>query len=107
MKKMIYSKKQAQKALEFWKEKLNESCNEVDASEEKSVEENDEQVNEAAYEPNTVGAVINILKRSDPNGKLMIRLLPDKKECILADISKTFTDNGEITMFDVGLGSLE
>lgn len=64
-------------------------------------------MNEAAYEPNTVGAVINILKRFDPDGKLMIRLLPDKKECILADISKTFTDNGEITMFDVGIGSPE
>lgn len=86
---------------------MNESCNETDAPEEKIAEENDEQVNEAAYEPNTVGAVINILKRSDPNGKLMIRLLPDKKECILADISRTIINNGEITMFDVGIGSLE
>ena len=52
MKKMIYSKKQAQKALEFWKEKLNESCNEADAPEEKSVEESAISTEQPESQPN-------------------------------------------------------
>lgn len=123
----IYSKNEAHKALKFWNKKLDESCNEGDVdmmsaeeffkdSEDVSEADlptmeqtlEDEQVNEdQKYAPNTVGAVIEILKRSDPNGRLLIRLLPNKSECMLVDVSRTVTDNGEITMFDIAKGSLE
>lgn len=107
MAKMIYSKRQAEKALEFWQKKLNESCNEADLPDMETTLE-DEQVNEAQkYAPNTVGAVIELLKKSDPNGRLLIRLLPNNSECMLVDVSRTITDNGEITMFDVAKGSPE
>lgn len=129
--KNIYSKNEAQRALKFWRRKLNEaiedeSCNEVTNDtmsaedffkEDVNIEEadlptmeqtlEDENVSGAKYEPNTVGAVIELLKKSDPNGKLLIRLLPNKNECILVDVSRTITSNGEITMFDIAKGSLE
>lgn len=57
------------------------------------------------YRPNTVGAVIELLKKSDPEDKLMIRLSPGKEECMIWDVSRKILMNGGVTYMEIAKGS--
>lgn len=56
------------------------------------------------YEPNTVGAVMELLKRSDPNDILFIHEAQDKSARIIVDISRKITMDSGITYMEVAPG---
>lgn len=60
------------------------------------------------YEPNTVGAVIKILQRSDPRDYLFVRLAPDMQQCMIYDIHrKLMVDKQSTTYMEIALGAPE
>ena len=56
------------------------------------------------YEPNTVGAVIELLKKSDPNDILYIRDTVDKSSKIITDIERKITMKNGITYMEIAPG---
>ena len=72
--------------------------------------DDDEKVEESApgsakYPANTVGAVCELLKKSDPFDRLFIRLVPGKEECMVVDIDRKITMKSGVTYMDVAKGS--
>lgn len=61
----------------------------------------------ARYEPNTVGAVMELLKKSDPNDRLFIKLTPGSIELIPIDIYRSIRMNGGITYMEVAKGKIK
>ena len=113
-----FSQKQIKEAIEFWTKQLNESKEEEIAEAEEvdeasmTVEEffgEEEKIEETApgsgkYEPNTVGAVIELLKKSDPNDILYIRDTVDKSSKIITDIERKITMKNGITYMEIAPG---
>lgn len=113
-----FSKKQIKEAIEFWTKQLNESKEDIAEAEE--VEEaamtpeeffanEEEKIEETApgsgkYEPNTVGAVIELLKKSDPNDILFIRDAKDKSSKIITDIERKITMKAGVTYMEIAPG---
>lgn len=70
----------------------------------------DEKVEESApgsakYPANTVGAVCELLRKSDPFDRLFIRLVPGKEECMVVDIDRKITMKSGVTYMDIAKGS--
>lgn len=58
------------------------------------------------YAPNTVGAVMELLGKFDPNSKLMVRMNPEKYECMIFDISGKLMLKGQnVTYMEIAKGS--
>lgn len=113
-----FSQKQIKEAIEFWTKQLNESkedeitktdeVDEVEMTPEEFFAE-DETIEETApgsgkYEPNTVGAVIELLKKSDPNDILFIRDAKDKSSKIITDIERKITMKNGVTYMEIAPG---
>lgn len=66
----------------------------------------DGELNESLqYEPNTVGAVIKLLSKSDPRDFLFIRLAPNMKQCMIYDIDRKVIVNGQsVTYMEIAIG---
>ena len=52
-----------------------------------------------SYEPNTVGAVIKLLSKSDPRDYLFIRLAPNMEQCMIYDIDRKIVADGQSTTY--------
>lgn len=67
----------------------------------------DGELNESLqYEPNTVGAVIKLLSKSDPRDFLFIRLAPNMKQCMIYDIDRRVMAEGQSTTYlEIAIGS--
>jgi hypothetical protein len=72
-----------------------------------AVDGTDEDLNESLrYEPNTVGAVIKLLSKSDPHDFLFIRLAPNMKQCMIYDIDRKIAVDGQSTTYmEIAIGS--
>ena len=58
------------------------------------------------YAPNTVGAVVALLNKFNPQSQLMIRLSPNKEECMVIDIDGKITVNGPgVTYMEIARGT--
>jgi hypothetical protein len=58
------------------------------------------------YTPNTVGAVVKLLNKSDPNDFLFIRLAPNMKQCMIYDIDRSIAANGQSTTYlEIAIGN--
>ena len=66
----------------------------------------DGELNESLqYEPNTVGAVIKLLSKSDPRDFLFIRLAPNMKQCMIYDIDRKVMVKGQSTTYlEIAIG---
>lgn len=66
----------------------------------------DGELNESLqYEPNTVGAVIKLLSKSDPRDFLFIRLAPNMKQCMIYDIDRQVMAEGQSTTYlEIAIG---
>lgn len=66
----------------------------------------DGELNESLqYEPNTVGAVIKLLSKSDPRDFLFIRLAPNMKQCMIYDIDRKVMAEGQSTTYlEIAIG---
>lgn len=67
----------------------------------------DGELNESLqYEPNTVGAVIKLLSKSDPRDFLFIRLAPNMKQCMIYDIDRKVMAEGQSTTYlEIAIGN--
>ena len=67
----------------------------------------DGELNESLqYEPNTVGAVIKLLSKSDPRDFLFIRLAPNMKQCMIYDIDRNVMAEGQSTTYlEIAIGN--
>ena len=67
----------------------------------------DGELNESLqYEPNTVGAVVKLLSKSDPRDFLFIRLAPNMKQCMIYDIDRKAMAEGQSTTYlEIAIGS--
>ena len=67
----------------------------------------DGELNESLqYEPNTVGAVIKLLSKSDPRDFLFIRLAPNMKQCMIYDIDRKVMAQGQSTTYlEIAIGN--
>ena len=67
----------------------------------------DGELNESLqYEPNTVGAVIKLLSKSDPRDFLFIRLAPNMKQCMIYDIDRNVMTEGQSTTYlEIAIGN--
>ena len=79
-----------------------ETLNEI--KEEQSVKDavggTDKEMNESLkYEPNTVGAVIKLLSKSDPRDFLFIRQAPNMNQCMIYDIDRSVIVEGQSTTY--------
>ena len=79
-----------------------ETLNEI--KEEQSVKDavggTDKEMNESLkYEPNTVGAVIKLLRKSDPRDFLFIRQAPNMNQCMIYDIDRSVIVEGQSTTY--------
>ena len=73
-----------------------------DDSDEDSDEDDDSdgEINESTkYEPNSVGAVMKLLSRSNPHDRLFIRLAPNMKQCMIYDIDRNVRLNERNTTY--------
>ena len=66
----------------------------------------DGELNESLqYEPNTVGAVVKLLGKSDPRDFLFIRLAPNMKQCMIYDIDRKVMAEGQSTTYlEIAIG---
>ena len=66
----------------------------------------DGELNESLqYEPNTGGAVIKLLSKSDPRDFLFIRLAPNMKQCMIYDIDRKVMVKGQSTTYlEIAIG---
>lgn len=69
----------------------------------------DGEMNESLqYEPNTVGAVVKLLSKSDPRDFLFLRLAPNMKQCMIYDIDRKVMANGQSTTYlEIAIGTPE
>lgn len=58
----------------------------------------------AKYAPNTVGAVIELLKKSDPNDELLIVDAVGKRQYFMTDISRTLRSSKNTTTIEIAAG---
>lgn len=67
----------------------------------------DGELNESLqYEPNTVGAVVKLLGKSDPRDFLFIRLAPNMKQCMIYDIDRKVMAEGQSTTYlEIAIGN--
>lgn len=115
MSKSIYTKEHIEQALEYWTNQLSESfsdtlppmSDEYMSEDETQDVEVSQDADKEQFQPNTVGAVIELLKKSDLNDKICIRLDPENEnaECMLIGISRSINLNGGVTFIDIGKGS--
>jgi len=83
---------------------------EAEDEEAEDEEESEEEIDEAApgsakFAPNTVGAVCELLKKSDPNDVLVIQLLPAKEQCMITDIDRKISMSGGVTYMEIAKGA--
>ena len=92
-------------AIECQDEETLNAVKEEDAVKE-AVGGMDGELNESLqYEPNTVGAVIKLLSKSDPRDFLFIRLAPNMKQCMIYDIDrKVMTEGQSTTYLEIAIG---
>jgi hypothetical protein len=93
-------------AIECQDEETLNAVKEEDAVKE-AVGGMDGELNESLqYEPNTVGAVIKLLSKSDPRDFLFIRLAPNMKQCMIYDIDRKVMAEGQSTTYlEIAIGS--
>ena len=93
-------------AIECQDEETLNAVKEEDAVKE-AVGGMDGELNESLqYEPNTVGAVIKLLSKSDPRDFLFIRLAPNMKQCMIYDIDREAMAEGQRTTYlEIAIGS--
>ena len=93
-------------AIECQDEETLNAVKEEDAVKE-AVGGMDGELNESLqYEPNTVGAVVKLLSKSDPRDFLFIRLAPNMKQCMIYDIDRKATAEGQSTTYlEIAIGS--
>lgn len=93
-------------AIECQDEETLNAVKEEDAVKE-AVGGMDGELNESLqYEPNTVGAVIKLLSKSDPRDFLFIRLAPNMKQCMIYDIDREAMAEGQSTTYlEIAIGS--
>ena len=83
-----------------------ETFNEVQEDETIKAAVNGELNESIKYTPNTVGAVVKLLNKSDPNDFLFIRLAPNMKQCMIYDIDRLIKTNGQsITYLEIAIGN--
>ena len=86
-------------AIECQDEETLNAVKEEDAVKE-AVGGMDGELNESLqYEPNTVGAVVKLLSKSDPRDFLFIRLAPNMKQCMIYDIDRKVMAEGQSTTY--------
>ena len=92
-------------AIECQDEKTLNAVKEEDAVKE-AIGGMDGELNESLqYEPNTVGAVIKLLSKSDPRDFLFIRLAPNMKQCMIYDIDRRVMVKGQSTTYlEIAIG---
>lgn len=92
-------------AIECQDEETLNAVKEEDAVKE-AVGGMDGELNESLqYEPNTVGAVIKLLSKSDPRDFLFIRLAPNMKQCMIYDIDRKVMAEGQSTTYlEIAIG---
>ena len=92
-------------AIECQDEETLDAVKEEDAVKE-AVGGMDGELNESLqYEPNTVGAVIKLLSKSDPRDFLFIRLAPNMKQCMIYDIDRSVMVKGQSTTYlEIAIG---
>lgn len=92
-------------AIECQDEETLNAVKEEDAVKE-AVGGMDGELNESLqYEPNTVGAVIKLLSKSDPRDFLFIRLAPNMKQCMIYDIDRKVMVKGQSTTYlEIAIG---
>ena len=92
-------------AIECQDEETLNAVKEEDAVKE-AVGGMDGELNESLqYEPNTVGAVIKLLSKSDPRDFLFIRLAPNMKQCMIYDIDRKVMTAGQSTTYlEIAIG---
>ena len=93
-------------AIECQDEETLNAVKEEDAVK-KAVGGMDGELNESLqYEPNTVGAVIKLLSKSDPRDFLFIRLAPNMKQCMIYDIDRNVMAEGQSTTYlEIAIGN--
>ena len=93
-------------AIECQDEETLNAVKEEDAVKE-AVGGMDGELNESLqYEPNTVGAVIKLLSKSDPRDFLFIRLAPNMKQCLIYDIDRKVMAAGQSTTYlEIAIGN--
>ena len=93
-------------AIECQDEETLNAVKEEDAVKE-AVGGMDGELNESLqYEPNTVGAVIKLLSKSDPRDFLFIRLAPNMKQCMIYDIDRNVMAEGQSTTYlEIAIGN--
>lgn len=93
-------------AIECQDEETLNAVKEEDAVKE-AVGGMDGELNESLqYEPNTVGAVIKLLSKSDPRDFLFIRLAPNMKQCMIYDIDRQADADGQSTTYlEIAIGN--
>ena len=93
-------------AIECQDEETLSAVKEEDAVKE-AVGGMDGELNESLqYEPNTVGAVIKLLSKSDPRDFLFIRLAPNMKQCMIYDIDRKVMAEGQSTTYlEIAIGN--
>ena len=93
-------------AIECQDEETLNAVKEEDAVKE-AVGGMDGELNESLqYEPNTVGAVVKLLSKSDPRDFLFIRLAPNMKQCMIYDIDREAMAEGQSTTYlEIAIGS--
>ena len=93
-------------AIECQDEETLNAVKEEDAVKE-AVGGMDGELNESLqYEPNTVGAVIKLLSKSDPRDFLFIRLAPNMKQCMIYDIDRKVMAEGQSTTYlEIAIGN--
>ena len=93
-------------AIECQDEETLNAVKEEDAVKE-AVGGMDGELNESLqYEPNTVGAVVKLLSKSDPRDFLFIRLAPNMKQCMIYDIDRKAMAEGQSTTYlEIAIGS--
>jgi hypothetical protein len=83
-----------------------ETFNEVQEDETIKAAVNGELNESIKYTPNTVGAVVKLLNKSDPNDFLFIRLAPNMKQCMIYDIDRSIAANGQSTTYlEIAIGN--
>lgn len=92
-------------AIECQDEETLNAVKEEDAVKE-AVGGMDGELNESLqYEPNTVGAVVKLLGKSDPRDFLFIRLAPNMKQCMIYDIDRKVMAEGQSTTYlEIAIG---
>ena len=93
-------------AIECQDEETLNAVKEEDAVKE-AVGGMDGELNESLqYEPNTVGAVVKLLGKSDPRDFLFIRLAPNMKQCMIYDIDRKVIAEGQSTTYlEIAIGN--